>query len=230
MRDFILLSLRGLRMRHVQLLAISGAVGAGLFVSIGGPLTSAGPLGLLLGVVIWSFVIWCGSNCLVEMTTLLPIDGGFITFIGRFLDDTVSRAIGWNVSGLICHCPLADSQYCVAQASLVCFELTAMNVLVSYWTSDLHPAILISVGIISYAGFQLWSVRIFGEVEFWLSITKVLLMIGLTLYTFVSMLGGNPQGDRYGFRYWKTPGPFVGETPALRMKGVFDALIWCCFA
>jgi len=57
---------RGLRMRHVQLLAISGAVGAGLFVSIGGPLTSAGPLGLLIGVVIWSFVIWCGSNSLVE--------------------------------------------------------------------------------------------------------------------------------------------------------------------
>jgi amino acid permease len=91
---------RGLRMRHVQLLAISGAVGAGLFVSIGGPLTSAGPLGLLIGVLIWSFVIWCGSNSLIEMTTLLPIDGGFITFIGRFWDDCASRAIGWNVSGI----------------------------------------------------------------------------------------------------------------------------------
>jgi len=89
---------RGLQMRHVQLLAISGAVGAGLFISIGGPLTSAGPLGLLIGVVIWSFVIWCGSNSLVEMTTLLPIDGGFITFIARFWDDCASRAIGWNVS------------------------------------------------------------------------------------------------------------------------------------
>lgn len=88
-------------MRHVQLLAISGAVGAGLFVSIGGPLTSAGPLGLLLGVCIWSFVIWCGSNSLIEMTTLLPIDGGFLTFIGRFLDDCVSRALGWNVSSPI---------------------------------------------------------------------------------------------------------------------------------
>jgi len=89
---------RGLRMRHVQLLAISGAVGAGLFVSIGSPLTSAGPLGLLIGVLIWSFVIWCGSNSLIEMTTLLPIDGGFITFIARFWDDCASRAIGWNVS------------------------------------------------------------------------------------------------------------------------------------
>jgi amino acid transporter len=118
----------------------------------------------------------------------------------------------------------------VAQASLVCFELTAMNVLVSYWTPDLHPTILISVGIVSYAGFQLWSVRIFGEVEFWLSITKVLLMIGLTLYTFVSMVGGNPLKDKFGFRYWAKPGPFVGDTAAPRMKGVFDALVWACFA
>jgi amino acid transporter len=105
-----------------------------------------------------------------------------------------------------------------------------MNVLVSYWTSSLHPAILISAGIVSYAAMQLYSVRVFGEVEFWLSITKVFLMIGLTAYTIVSMLGGNPMKDRYGFRFWKTPGPFVGKTPALRMKGVFDALIWCCFA
>jgi amino acid transporter len=95
-------------MRHVQLLAISGAVGAGLFVSIGGPLTSAGPLGLLLGVCIWSFVIWCGSNSLIEMTTLLPIDGGFLTFIGRFLDDCVSRALGWNVSGCASTCISPD--------------------------------------------------------------------------------------------------------------------------
>jgi amino acid transporter len=129
---------RGLRMRHVQLLAISGAVGAGLFVSIGGPLTSAGPLGLLIGVLIWSFVIWCGSNSLVEMTTLLPVDGGFITFIARFWDDCASRAIGWNVSAPSRSREKADSQYCIAQASLVCFELTAMNVLVSYWTTSLH--------------------------------------------------------------------------------------------
>jgi len=123
-----------------------------------------------------------------------------------------------------------DTQYIIAQASLVCFELTAMNVLISYWTPDLHPAILISAGLASYAAFQLWSVRIFGELEFWLSITKVLLMLGLTAYTFITMVGGNPIGDKYGFRFWKTPGPFVGETPALRMKGVFDALVWACFA
>lgn len=60
-------------MRHVQLLSISGAVGSGLFVSIGSPLTAAGPLGLLIGIIIWSTVIFGASNCLIEMTTLLPL-------------------------------------------------------------------------------------------------------------------------------------------------------------
>jgi hypothetical protein len=85
-------------MRHVQLIAISGSIGAALFVSIGSPLTKAGPLGLLIGVSVWSFVVWTASNCLIEMTTLLPVDGGFITFTGRLVDGSFGMAVGWNVS------------------------------------------------------------------------------------------------------------------------------------
>ena len=85
-------------MRHVQLIAISGSIGAALFISIGNPLVAAGPLGLLIGVIIWSFVVWTASNCLIEMTTLLPLDGGFVTFAGRFVDKSFGMALGWNVS------------------------------------------------------------------------------------------------------------------------------------
>ena len=85
-------------MRHVQLIAISGSIGAALFVSIGNPLVSAGPLGLLIGVSLWCIVVWAASNCLVEMTALHPVDGGFITFAGRYVDPSVGTALGWNVS------------------------------------------------------------------------------------------------------------------------------------
>ncbi|OCF44858.1 amino acid transporter [Kwoniella heveanensis CBS 569] len=207
---------RGLRMRHVQLLSISGAIGAGLFVSIGSALTAAGPLGMLIGIIVWALVIYGASNCLIEMTTLLPIDGGFITFAGRFVDKGIGKAVGWN--------------FLLGQAALVCFELTAFNALVEYWTLTLHPAILISVGLALFAVLQLYSVRWFGEVEFWISITKLVLQFGLMFYTLVVMCGGNPQGDKFGFRYWKDPGPFAGETAALRMKGIFDAVLWAAFA
>ena len=49
----------------------------------------------------------------------------------------------------------------------------------------------------------------YGESEFWLSLGKVLLSIGLIVFTFIVMLGGNPLNDRFGFRYWQNPGSFA---------------------
>lgn len=87
-------------MRHVQLIAISGSIGSAVFISIGNPLTSAGPLGLLIGLGIWCTVVWAASNCLIEMTTLLPCDGGFLQYATRFVDPSFGMALGWNVSGI----------------------------------------------------------------------------------------------------------------------------------
>jgi amino acid transporter len=53
------------------------------------------------------------------------------------------------------------------------------------------------------------AVKWYGETEFWAALGKVLLIIGLIIFTFISMLGGNPIKDRYGFRYWKNPGAFA---------------------
>ncbi|WRT66090.1 uncharacterized protein IL334_003043 [Kwoniella shivajii] len=208
---------RGLRMRHVQLIAISGSIGSALFVSIGNPLTSAGPLGLLIGLGIWCAVVWAASNCLIEMTCLLPVDGGFIHYAGRFVDKSFGMALGWN--------------YVITQLALICLELLSLNVIVEYWTLTLHPAILISAGLVAFFIIQIWSVRWFGEIEFYISITKVFLMIGLTLYTFVTMVGGNPIHDKFGFRYWKTPGPFAGEVNFRKViTGIFNAVSWGTFA
>jgi amino acid permease len=56
---------------------------------------------------------------------------------------------------------------------------------------------------------NLFAVKWYGETEFWLALGKVLLIIGLIIYTFIAMLGGNPLGDRFGFRYWNNPGSFT---------------------
>ena len=53
------------------------------------------------------------------------------------------------------------------------------------------------------------AVKWYGESEFWAALGKVLLIIGLIIFTFISMLGGNPLHDRYGFRYWNNPGSFA---------------------
>ncbi|WWD16932.1 hypothetical protein CI109_101364 [Kwoniella shandongensis] len=202
---------RGLRMRHLQLIAISGAIGSSIFVSIGGPLTE-GPLALLIGVSIWSTVIWAVSNFLVELSTLLPVDGGFVTYATRFLDPALGFALGWN--------------YFITQVALICNELTAFNVLVEYWAPDLNPAVCISAGLAGLLAVQVVNVRVYGETEFWISIFKIFMIIGAFLFTFITMLGGNPLHDRYGFRFWRDPGLFAGETAKDRAYGVWHALQW----
>jgi amino acid transporter len=49
------------------------------------------------------------------------------------------------------------------------------------------------------------TVKYFGISEFYMSIFKIFLMLGLMMYTFVTMVGGNPDRDPYGFRYWRDP-------------------------
>ena len=56
---------------------------------------------------------------------------------------------------------------------------------------------------------NVFAVKWYGESEFWLALGKVLLIIGLIVFTFIAMLGGNPLHDRYGFRYWRNPGAFA---------------------
>ncbi|ORY28185.1 amino acid permease/ SLC12A domain-containing protein [Naematelia encephala] len=202
---------RGLRMRHLQLIAISGAIGSSVFLSIGNPLTG-GPLPLLIGVSLWASVVWALSNCLLEMCTLLPLDGGFIHFATRFLDPAMGFSLGWN--------------YFICQAALICSELTALYVIVAYWAPDLNPAILISVGLALLFFVQVFNVRIYGETEFWISIGKVFMIIGVFIFTFITMLGGNPIHDRYGFRYWKHPGPFAATDATGRAYAIWKALQW----
>ena len=67
----------------------------------------------------------------------------------------------------------------------------------------------------------------------WLALGKVLLIVGLICFTFVAMLGGNPIGDRFGFRYWNNPGSFAElyHTGSLgRFLGFLQCLIQASFA
>lgn len=76
------------------------------------------------------------------------------------------------------------------------------------------------------------SVSFFGEAEFWLAIGKVLLIFMMLFYTFITMVGGNPLGDKYGFRYWRDPGAmreYLNEGSLGRFQGFFQCVIGAAF-
>ncbi|KAF4962611.1 hypothetical protein FSARC_9389 [Fusarium sarcochroum] len=200
---------RKLNPRQIQLTSIAGSIGAALFVAIGSGVRS-GPLALLLAFIFWAIVIFCIAQCQTEIVTQYPVDGAFIRLAGRMVDPSLGVLVGWN--------------HFFAQTSFVIFECTIINTLIEYWGYNQSPAILISVSIVIYMAINVYRADLFGEIEFWLALGKVFLALGLIMFTFVVMLGGNPLNDRFGFRYWKDPGPWAGDDASGRLISFVNAV------
>ncbi|AAS50403.2 AAR038Wp [Eremothecium gossypii ATCC 10895] len=183
---------RKLENRHVQLIGISGVIGTALFVSIGKALYRGGSVSLLLGFALWCVPILCITVSTAEMVCYLPLNSPFLRLASRCVNDSLTVMAGWNFWFLEC--------------VQIPFEIVAVNSIIHYWRDDYSAAITLVVQVMLYLLISLFAVRYYGEIEFWLASFKVLLAVGLFCFTFVTMVGGNPKRDRYGFRY-------IGEAP-----------------
>ncbi|PLB36397.1 amino acid permease/ SLC12A domain-containing protein [Aspergillus candidus] len=213
---------RRLNNRQIQLIAAGGSIGTALFISIGGGLAKGGPASLLLAYTLYSGVLALVNNSIAEMTTYMPVSGGFIRLAGHWVDDALGFMAGWN--------------FFFYEALLIPFEITALSMVMSFWNSEVTrpgpTAGVCAAVIICYAALNILAVRFYGEAEFWLSGGKLILIFILFSFTFITMVGGNPQHEAYGFRHWKSPGAFVEfhtKGDLGRFEGFLAALWSACF-
>ncbi|KAF8621516.1 hypothetical protein AX15_007745 [Amanita polypyramis BW_CC] len=207
---------RKLKNRHIQLIGIGGTVGTALFVQIGVSLTKGGPASLFLAFTLWCTFILAISNCLSEMVTWMPISAAFVRYADHFVDPALGFAMGVN--------------FFVFEAILVPYEIVAFNVVLHFWTDKIPLAAVIIMVIGVYALLNVFAVRYYGESEYWLALGKVILIVGLIAFTFVTMVGGNPLHDAYGFRYWnpaKVPGTPFAEYIKTGSAGRFLGFLAC---
>jgi amino acid transporter len=87
-------------------------------------------------------------------------------------------------------------------------QLTAAALVIQYWVDrdTVNPGVFIAIFFIVIVVINYFGIRFFGELEFWLSSFKVITIIGIILFSLVLALGGGPDHDRKGFRYWSNPG------------------------
>lgn len=128
---------RRLENRHVQLIAIGGSIGTALFVTIGNGLAAGGPASLLIAYVLYCGVLACINNCLSEMIVLHPVSGGFIRLAGKWVDDALGFMVGWN--------------FFLYEALMIPFEITAINLILSYWRDDIPAAAVCAACIVLFA-------------------------------------------------------------------------------
>ena len=87
---------RGLKDRHISMIAMGGCIGTGLFMTSGGAIHDAGALGALIAYAIIGAMVFFLMTSLGEMATYLPVSGSFSTYATRFVDPSLGFALGWN--------------------------------------------------------------------------------------------------------------------------------------
>ncbi|WVR08716.1 hypothetical protein IAU60_005774 [Kwoniella sp. DSM 27419] len=186
---------RTLKQRHMAMIALGGAIGTGLFVGSGSALSSGGPVGLWLGYIFMSSIVYSMMVALGEMAALYPVAGAFTHYAARFVDPALGFATGIN--------------YWYSYAITIPVEIVAAAIVISYWDATTNAAVYMTVCLVLIWVINLFGARAYGETEFWFSAIKVVTIVGLILLGIILMCGGGPDHDPIGFRYWRNPGPFA---------------------
>lgn len=192
---------RTLKARHMNMIAIGGSIGTGLFFASGSAVSTAGPGGALLSYAVMGFLVYLLMTSLGEMSTMLPVSGSFETYATRFVDPALGFTLGWN--------------YWFSWSICVAAELVAGSIIIKFWLPNANTTFmsLIFLAIIFLLNFL--STKAYGESEYWFASIKVLTVI-VFIIVGVLMIIGILGNNAPGFSNWVLSdgqgkkAPFVG--------------------
>lgn len=147
---------RRLKSRHLQMIAIGGIIGPGLFVGSGNALHLAGPAGILISFSLVGIIVFFVMQSLGEMATLIPVTGSFTEYASRFFDDSLSFALGWA--------------YWYLWVTVLANEYNAIALVIQYWTDVVPHWAWIMIFWFMFLAFSMAGILAYGEIEFWLSL------------------------------------------------------------
>ncbi|MFJ8544508.1 amino acid permease [Streptomyces sp. NPDC093586] len=171
---------RGLGARQIQMIAIGGAIGTGLFLGAGKGISKAGP-SLILAYAIAGLVIFLIMRALGELLMYRPVSGSFSEYAREFIGPFAGFVTGWT--------------YWLFWVVTGITEVTAAAAYMTYWW-DIPQWVSALVFTVVLYGANLISVKLFGELEFWFSMVKVTAIIGMILICAgVLTVGFSDAGD-----------------------------------
>jgi amino acid transporter len=204
---------RGLKTRHLSMMALAGIIGPGILVGTGGALANGGPAALLIGFGIIGLVAWSVTQSLGEMTTLYPTGGAFVTLSDRFVDKAFGVAVGW--------------QYWLVWACVLANEYNVISSLMVFWSDKVPSWGYFLIFWTAFTAFQMVGVESFGEAEFWLALIKLAGLCTYFLFSIIYVSGGLiGQTEAIGFRYWNNPGAFTNGFRGVAQVFVFASTFY----
>lgn len=203
---------RGLSDRHIQLIAIGGAIGVGLFLGSASAIQAAGPA-LVLSYAIGGIIIFFIMRALGELILYKPVSGSFSTYAAEMIGPWAGFITGWT--------------YWFMWVVTGMAEITAVGIYVNTWFPDIPQWIPALIALVAVYLVNLIAVKAFGEVEFWFALIKVatilvLIVVGLVMIT----TGWGNNGEAVGFSNLWEHGGFMPKG----ITGVLFALQMVMFA
>lgn len=200
---------RKLKNRHIQLIALGGTIGTGLFLGSAGIIELAGP-GVLLGYAIGGLLIFFIMRFLGEMLVEEPSAGSFSYFANRYVGRFAGFLSGWN---------------CVALYVLVgMLELTAVGKFIQFWWPDIPVWVTAAVCFVLINGVNFINVKAYGEFEFWFALIKIVAVVAM-IATGIYLLSTTHNPTQTISNLW-TQGGFLPNG----FKGLFMAFAFIMFA
>ncbi|MBI3212542.1 MAG: amino acid permease [Mycobacterium sp.] len=197
---------KALKPRQIQMIAIGGAIGTGLFMGAGSRLNSAGP-GLFLVYAFCGIFVFFIMRALGELVLHRPSSGSFVSYAREFFGEKTAYVTGWL--------------YFFNWAATAIVDVTAVALYVHYW--GMFEAIpqwtiaLVALGIV--LTMNIISVKLFGEMEFWASIIKVAALVTFLVVGFIFLAGRfEIQGQSTGFSV-------ISDSGGLFPSGMFALVI-----
>jgi L-asparagine permease len=203
--------------RHVQMIAIGGAIGTGLFLGSASRLHSTGPA-LLISYAVVGVIAYFLMRALGELVLHRATSGAFVSYMREFFGEFAAYVTGWL--------------YWLNWALTGIAELSAVGLYVQYWFPTMPTWATVLIALVVVLAINLLSARAFGEFEFWASLAKVgaivvFLVVGLVVVFGRMDIGGHKAGFQ---NLWSNPGGFWPASgdynwygPILVMSGVVFA-------
>ncbi|KAI9794127.1 MAG: glyceraldehyde-3-phosphate dehydrogenase 1 [Piccolia ochrophora] len=185
---------KDLKSRHLQMIAVGAAIGAGLFINSGRLLSIAGPANLVLAFALVGTAVFATIHALGEMAVLFPISGSFSSLSTRFLDPAWGFAMGWN--------------YAIQWLTGIPLEMVAASIAIDYWSrGGISTGVWITIYLVALFAANFLGVRAYGEIEMVLTSIKIVGILGFFIFAIAVDTGAGQQGY-IGGKYWRDPGAF----------------------
>ena len=201
---------RHLKNRHIQLIAMGGAVGTGLFLGSAQIIQSAGP-SIILGYVIGGFVAFLIMRQLGEMIVHEPVTGSFSYFAFKYWGKFAGFLTGWN--------------YWILYILVAMTELTAISKYIHYWWPHIPAWLSVLFFFLIVTLTNLTNVKTYGESEFWLSMIKVIAIVAMIIFGIYLLLTADVGSAVSLSNLWNYGGFFPNG-----FSGLFYMLAFIMFA